>query len=180
NLADNSVISNNIVDGEVKTADIANGAVTPGKITPSNTEGHVLTTTANGVEWQSPEPETRIQPIPSDRNLKAGFEPINEHELLLKVTEMPITSWHYRTEDPSIIHIGPMAQDFYNIFGTGDDENSYYPVDMHGVALASIQALYQQNQEKDAQIAELEKQIEAQQKALSDLETRLVALENEN
>ena len=51
-----------------------------------------------------------------------------------------------------------MAQDFHASFGLGDDERSYYPVDAHGVALASIQALSKLVQLQQEQIRKLERQ----------------------
>jgi hypothetical protein len=120
----------------------------------------------------------------SDKNLKEGFEPVNDAEILEKVAELPITSWNYKSEDQSTKHIGPVAQDFHAAFGLGQDDKSISTVDANGVALAAIQALYQQNQEKEAKIADLENQVEsqrgqlqAQQEYLKTLEARLGALE---
>ena len=82
----------------------------------------------------------------SDRSTKYDLRPLNTHSLLQKVNQMPITSWSYRGEQPGIRHIGPMAQDFYQAFGLGLDARHISTVDEGGVALAAIQALYQQNQ----------------------------------
>lgn len=49
-----------------------------------------------------------------------------------------------------------MAQDFHAAFGYGESETAINMEDADGVALASIQGLYQILQEKDAQIADLE------------------------
>jgi hypothetical protein len=69
---------------------------------------------------------------------------------------MSISTWSYKTDDPSVRHIGPMAQDFYSAFGLGDTDRGYYPVDAHGVALAAIKALAEQVQEQNARIDRLE------------------------
>ena len=53
---------------------------------------------------------------------------------------MPITSWSYKAEKPSIRHIGPMAQDFYKAFGLGLDNTHITTIDEGGVALVAIQA----------------------------------------
>ena len=58
---------------------------------------------------------------------------------------MPITSWSYKAEEPSVRHIGPMAQDFYEAFGLGLDNKHITTIDEGGVALAAIQGLYRQN-----------------------------------
>lgn len=108
----------------------------------------------------------------SDKNLKEGFEQINEAEILEKVAELPITIWNYREEASSVTHIGPVAQDFHAAFGLGNDDRSISTVDADGVALAAIQALYAENQEKEAEIAELRSQ-------LAELEARFDALEKD-
>lgn len=100
----------------------------------------------------------------SDRNLKEGFEEVDEAEILTKVAELPITSWNYKIEDRSVTHIGPVAQDFHTAFNLGADERSISTVDADGVALASIQALYAENQELKAQLKDLEARLDALEK----------------
>jgi hypothetical protein len=99
----------------------------------------------------------------SDRDAKANFTPVNEQEVLSRLAGIPITVWNYQSQDPSIHHIGPIAQDFYAAFGVGEDDTHISTLDADGVALAAIQGLYQLVQEQEARIA--------------DLEARLVALE---
>jgi hypothetical protein len=82
----------------------------------------------------------------SDRALKHDFRPLNRRSVLEKVARMPITSWSYKAESPSLRHIGPMAQDFYKAFGLGQDDKHIGTVDEGGVALAAIQGLYRENQ----------------------------------
>ena len=55
--------------------------------------------------------------------------------------------------------MGPMAQDFREAFGLGEDEKHVSTVDSEGVALAAIQALYQINQELTRQVNELQNQL---------------------
>ncbi len=101
--------------------------------------------------------------INSDRNLKANFGSVDPADMLARVHALPITTWNYTGDDPTIRHIGPMAQDFAATFGVGSDDRHIHPVDGQGVALAAIQAL----------AAELER-LRAENAALSD---RLAALE---
>ena len=81
-------------------------------------------------------------PVRSDRDIKTDFAAIDPQTVLERLAALPITQWRYREDDPSIRHIGPMAQDFAAAFGVGDDERSIHPVDAQGVAIASIQALH--------------------------------------
>jgi hypothetical protein len=86
---------------------------------------------------------------------------VDGRELLSRLAAIPIQKWNYKADDPSVRHIGPMAQDFHGAFGVGDSDKTIYTVDGNGVALASIQALYQMVQEKDQRIAALESKIAA-------------------
>jgi hypothetical protein len=83
----------------------------------------------------------------SDRAAKANISSIDPRSILDKLAGIPIQAWSYKTEADSIRHLGPMAQDFRAAFGLGTDDKSISTVDADGVALAAIQALYQQNQE---------------------------------
>jgi hypothetical protein len=85
--------------------------------------------------------------------VKRDVRPVDEQAILQGVANMSVSSWSYKTDDPSVRHMGPMAQDFYSTFGLGDTDRGYYPVDAHGVALAAIKALAEQVQEQNARIA---------------------------
>lgn len=80
----------------------------------------------------------------SDRAAKANFGSVDPADMLERVRALPITTWNYRTDDPAIRHIGPMAQDFTAAFGVGSDDRTIHPMDGQGVALAAIQGLANQ------------------------------------
>ena len=92
----------------------------------------------------------------SDRNLKRDVEPVDDQAVLERVAKMPVSTWSYKSDDPSVRHLGPMAQDFYAAFGLGDTDRAYNSIDAHGVALAAIKALYERSRELDARIEQLE------------------------
>ncbi|MCX7016084.1 MAG: tail fiber domain-containing protein [Candidatus Sumerlaeota bacterium] len=96
----------------------------------------------------------------SDRNAKEHFTEVDKRQMLEKVAALPIQSWNYRSQDASIRHIGPMAQDWSQAFRVGGKPTGIDSVDADGVALAAIQGLYQVVQEKDAKIQALEQRIE--------------------
>ena len=98
----------------------------------------------------------------SDSAVKMNLIEINGAEILEKLAEIPISKWSYRSQDPSIKHIGPMAQDFFEAFGVGEDEKHITTIDADGVALAAIKALYQENQELRKRLDELEKLINSE------------------
>jgi hypothetical protein len=114
----------------------------------------------------------------SDVNLKTNFVPVDTHQVLEQVANLPISSWNLTSQDANIRHMGPMAQDFYAAFNLGDDERYINSVDMDGVALAAIQGLYSLVQEKEQKLADQAVTIAAQGARISELETRLADLES--
>ena len=78
----------------------------------------------------------------SDRNVKENFATVNGEEILARLAAMPITNWNYVSQDASIRHIGPMAQDFYSAFGVGEDDRRISAVDANGIAFAAIRELH--------------------------------------
>ena len=78
--------------------------------------------------------------VRSDRALKEQISVIDPSAVLDGVTRIEISRWSY-TGEPSVRHIGPMAQDFAAAFSVGNDDRHIHAVDANGVALASIQAL---------------------------------------
>jgi len=79
----------------------------------------------------------------SDRNAKENFHAVDPQEILTKVAALPVLDYNLKSQDPSIRHLGPMAQDFYAAFGLGEDDKHITSVDADGVALAAIQGLNQ-------------------------------------
>jgi hypothetical protein len=78
----------------------------------------------------------------SDRASKENVAAVSPREVLRRLEEVPISQWNYKAQDPSIRHIGPMAQDFQRVFGlSGDDRTHISPIDTDGVALAAIKGL---------------------------------------
>ena len=97
----------------------------------------------------------------SDRNLKENLEAVDARAVLEAVAAMPVSTWSYTTEDPTIRHMGPMAQDFHAAFGLGDSDRHINSLDADGVALAAIQGLYAENQELRARLDTLESRLAA-------------------
>lgn len=102
----------------------------------------------------------------SDRNSKTAFQPVDSRAILTKLMDMPVQTWSYKSQDPSIRHIGPTAQDFYQAFGVGEDNTHITTLDSDGVALAAIQGLCRELTERDQRIADLEQRLSALEKML--------------
>jgi hypothetical protein len=82
-------------------------------------------------------------------------EAVDGLEVLEKLASLPISSWNYIGDDPSVRHLGPMAQDFAKAFGLGADERLISGIDAQGVVMVAIQALYRRVQQLESEIAEL-------------------------
>jgi hypothetical protein len=87
--------------------------------------------TAGSSAWQSVSDSTR----------KRNARLVNTKVVLEKVLQLPIKQWSYKSQDPRVEHMGPMAQDFWRLFHIGDDSLSISTVDPAGIALAAIQEL---------------------------------------
>ncbi|HEY3235542.1 MAG TPA: tail fiber domain-containing protein [Polyangiaceae bacterium] len=97
----------------------------------------------------------------SDRNLKRNMVPIPPEEVLERLNQVDVPMWSYKEEDPSVRHIGPMAQDFHAAFGLGASERRIDVVDANGVSFAAIQALYRKVQKLEQENQKLRSELQA-------------------
>lgn len=91
----------------------------------------------------------------SDVNNKLDVTPVNSTDILDRVMELPIAFWRYRDDGTQSRHIGPMAQDFAQLFGVGADETRISTLDTSGVALAAVQALTTRLTEEQMRVSKL-------------------------
>jgi hypothetical protein len=99
----------------------------------------------------------------SDKNIKCNFTGLNPGDVLDKICALPITQWSYKSNE-MVKHIGPMAQDFYQLFGLGQDDITISTIDPAGIALVGVQELTRRNKELEKKVEELVKRIEALEK----------------
>ncbi len=83
---------------------------------------------------------------------------VDENDILERVASLPISTWVYK-DDPSVRHLGPMAQDFRAAFDLGEDAVTIDIRDEVNVALAAIKALYRIVQEQQAEIERLSRRM---------------------
>jgi hypothetical protein len=93
----------------------------------------------------------------SDRALKRNFARVDGSWILARLAGLPISSWSYKAQKPSIRHLGPTAQDFARAFGLGEDNRHIDSIDSEGVSLAGIKALYKLVQEQQREIRALQR-----------------------
>jgi hypothetical protein len=97
----------------------------------------------------------------SDSMTKENFRPVDRKTLLERLAQMRVRDYNLKTQDPSIRHIGPVAQDFHNAFGFGESNTAINMEDADGVLLAAVQALYEQNQQLFDQNRQMMAELEA-------------------
>ena len=90
-----------------------------------------------------------------DSATKEDFREVDRKALLDKVAALRVRDYKMKDQDDGTRHIGPVAQDFHNAFDYGETETGINMADADGVALAAIQALYEQNQNQQAEIEAL-------------------------
>lgn len=116
----------------------------------------------------------------SDRNKKENFMPVDERDVLAKIDMLPMFRWNYKMEDPSVMHIAPIAQDFYTLFHlNGPNDKMISNIDPSGVALVGIKALSSKAKETDARVTDLEKSNADLKRWNAELESRLEKIEGQ-
>ena len=114
---------------------------------------------SNGGDWTNA----------SSRALKHFFAAENADSVLERVAALPVQSWSYRAESPSVRHLGPTAEDFYAAFGLGDGAEAIGTGDLGGVNLLAVQAL-------ERRTRALQEQLNAKDQEISTLNRRIVEL----
>jgi hypothetical protein len=90
-----------------------------------------------------------------DRHSKQDIASVDGEQILDRVSRLPVSEWSYKV-DPSVRHVGPMAQDFRASFGLGRDERTIDAVDEIGVTLAALQALSRRVEALEQETRELQ------------------------
>lgn len=107
------------------------GSTTMGDLVVSTIESPVSIANFDGYSWTNA----------SSRELKENFATVTPTDILTKIDSLPIYTWNYKNENPDVVHMGPVAEDFYSTFDLGNSSSSISTIDPAGVALAGIQGL---------------------------------------
>jgi len=110
----------------------------------------------------------------SARSAKQNITPVDGERVLEAVSELEISRWEYQSRE-GVDHMGPMAGEFHDAFGLGDDPETIGHVDADGVALAAIQGLSSQLEDAREDIEDKDARIEELEERLAALEARLGA-----
>lgn len=113
----------------------------------------------------------------SARAKKEAIEPVDPGAVLDAVTDLTVSTWEFK-HDSDGRHMGPMAEDFHEVFGLGENDGHIATVDVDGVVLAAIQGLSEQLDRKDDRISDLEEAHTDLKEENAELRERLAALED--
>ena len=83
----------------------------------------------------------------------AARAPLRAAEVLAKVQALKISTWSYTFEPSQIVRCGPMAQDFYKLFGFGSTDTRIPVESALGVLLVSVQELTRRLEAAEGQLA---------------------------
>jgi hypothetical protein len=114
----------------------------------------------------------------SSRTVKENIEPVDGPDALEKVQSLEISEWNYEDEAQETSHCGPMAEEFHETFGLGEDDEHIASLDTAGVALAAIQGLATELEARDDRIEDLENHVDDLQAQNERLEERLATIED--
>jgi hypothetical protein len=79
----------------------------------------------------------------SSEALKENFTQLDKEEILNKISQLRLEQWNYKVEDDTVKHIGPIAEQFYDLFGLGGSSKTVSSIDPAGIALVGVQALFE-------------------------------------
>jgi hypothetical protein len=76
----------------------------------------------------------------SSSTFKHFFRPVDPDLVLQKVSALKITSWNYINSMEGR-HLGPVAEEFWQMFGLGENDSYISTIDADGIATAALKAL---------------------------------------
>ncbi|OCK55418.1 tail fiber domain-containing protein [Bradyrhizobium sp. LMTR 3] len=112
----------------------------------------------------------------SSRTFKEGFRALDKSSVLDRISHLKIDEWKYRHEPGSVRHIGPVAEDWHEAFGTGDSDKYIPLMDGVGVTLVGVQALKEKNDSLYAEVESLRAELKAANDNYEDLRREVDAL----
>ena len=90
---------------------------------------------------------TAVQHIASSsREVKKDFAKVDGKAVMDKIKNLEVTEWRYKDEAAQGKHIGPMAEDFYNLFNLGADDKHVSATDMASIAIVAAKELQKKSE----------------------------------
>lgn len=107
----------------------------------------------------------------SSRSFKDNITAVDGRDILSKINQLEVSRWKYKgTEE---YHIGPLAEQFYELFNTGLDNQHISTVDPSGVALVGIKELSKQFEAAKSENEQLKNDLAALKSQVAQLDNAL-------
>jgi hypothetical protein len=118
----------------------------------------------------------------SDSNKKANRLNISGEAVLNKLSNIWLGSWNYRSQDKSMRHYGPMAQEFFAAFGNDGigiigNDTTLATADVDGVTLIAVKGLDARTREMQAEMNDIRTEYAMLRKQNAQLMSKLVTIE---
>jgi hypothetical protein len=111
----------------------------------------------------------------SSRTLKENYQPVNGEDVLIRLRSVPVTTWTMIGADEKVLHLGPVAEDFYQAFALGLGPTAIGMGDIDGVNLAAAKALEVRTVDLQAQLNARTTQVQALQSEVEGLRAQVDA-----
>ena len=115
----------------------------------------------------------------SSKDIKKNIRLVNADEIVKKITALPLYKWAYKHDMSHIQHIGPMAEDFYDVFELGENRNGISDIDTTGVSLTIIKALINKQQSRETMLKTISQNLAQTNYQLTEAETKIEKMENQ-
>ncbi|TVQ32512.1 MAG: tail fiber domain-containing protein [Wenzhouxiangella sp.] len=103
--------------------------------------------------------------LTSSRESKTDFYPLDVSDVLERLSRLEISQWRYKHEPEDVVHIGPIAEEFHEVFGLSNGTHLNL-IDTNGITFAAIQALNEQNKRLTEENSSLTARLERLEQAL--------------
>jgi hypothetical protein len=119
----------------------------------------------------------------SDSNMKENIVHLDNTVSLDKIMDLPISSWSYKGSNNSVRNYGPMAQDFFRLFGNHGDgiigtDTTISNMHLSSVGISALKGLNEKITELDSDInTEKIRQTQLMDR-IADLEKRVARIQN--
>lgn len=108
----------------------------------------------------------------SDRSLKRDIQPVDGMKILESIDQLKVTSWVMKNIKNSKRSIGPMSQDFYELFGKplglSSSERTINQNDMSGVTLVGLKALSEKTADENQYLKDENKRLKERVRTLEE------------
>ena len=107
---------------------------------------------------------------------KTNFIELDNDWILDKINSISVKKWDYKNTNET--HIGPTSEEFITTFGVGNGNDTSHlgTIDVSGVALKGVQALYEKINKQNENINLQNKTIESQKNKIEIMELEILEL----